>query len=204
MRKRLAMKSTTLLLLPGLFLLWGCQPKPQPETLQSGFLSPEIMCGTVQFADGCSPKLDTLLRYGIALVHHMTYEDARYSFERVIGEDPDCFWGHWGKAMPYIHPLWPDVPSKEEMASGYALAQRARSLARTDKERLYAETIAAYYMQDEKNKRDRLVACQAAWAEAAAQLSDDIEALLYNGLMRLSIVPPSDKSYIAQTEVGAL
>ena len=48
--------------------------------------------------------------------------------------DPDCFWGHWGKAMTYIHPLWPDVTSEEKMDRGWFLSQTALTLAKNEKE----------------------------------------------------------------------
>ena len=79
---------------------------------QKTYLTPDIMCGTVQFSDGCSPKLDTLIAFGIALIHHMTYDDAEYTFNKVIELDKACFWGYWGKAMTLIHPLWPDIPDE--------------------------------------------------------------------------------------------
>ena len=97
------------------------------------------MCGTVQFSDGCSPKLDTLIGFGIALIHHMTYEDAEYTFNKVIEMDPDCFWGYWGKAMTYIHPLWPDIPDEKMLNDGFVLSQNALKLAETEKEKFYGD-----------------------------------------------------------------
>src|SRR5688572_28285848 len=106
-----------ILITTSLFLLTGCKQKETTEDWQSIYLSPEVMCGTVQFTDGCGPTTDTLIRFGIALIHHMTYEDAGYTFGQVIKKDPDCFWGYWGKAMAYIHPLWPDMLTEKEMES---------------------------------------------------------------------------------------
>ena len=89
------------------------------------YLTPDILCGTVQFKDGCSPKLDTMISFGIALIHHMTYEDAEYTFNQVIELDKDCFWGYWGKAMTYIHPLRPDVLDSAALEQGYLLSKNA-------------------------------------------------------------------------------
>ena len=108
----------TLLIFITSLILLSCSDEKVFEQDQTNYLTPEILCGTVQFSDGCSPQLDTLISFGIALIHHMTYEDAEYTFDKVIELDPDCFWGHWGKAMTYIHPLWPDVPSEERMNRG--------------------------------------------------------------------------------------
>jgi hypothetical protein len=99
----------------------SCSNQKDSET-ERVYLTPDIMCGTVQFSDGCSPKLDTLIAFGIALIHHMTYEDAEYTFNKVIETDKDCFWGYWGKAMTYIHPLWPDIPDEKTLNDGFALS----------------------------------------------------------------------------------
>lgn len=93
-------KSTLLIFLTGLFLL-SCSDEKVSEEVQRDYLTPEISCGTVQFSDGCSPKLDTLISFGIALLHHMTFKDAAYTFNKVIETDNDCFWGLLGKGDVY-------------------------------------------------------------------------------------------------------
>lgn len=187
-------------------LLMACAEKKVNTTIaesESIYLTPEIMCGTVEFTDGCGPKTDTLIRFGLALLHHMTYDDAAYTFDQVIKTDPDCFWGHWGKAMSYIHPLWPDVPSAEQMESGYLLSQRALTLASKPKEKLYGAALASYYEKSDKTKPQRLADFLSGWTAAHQELPDDIEAELFYDLFRLSTASPSDKSYTVQKEVGA-
>lgn len=182
----------------------GCKPKETIEPWQSVYLSPEVMCGTVEFTDGCGPATDTLVRFGIALIHHMTYEDAGYTFGQVMKRDPDCFWGYWGKAMAYIHPLWPDMLTDEEMETAIQLSQKALTLAKNDKEKLYGAALAAFYEKGNTPKSERLVAFQKGWAEVTEQLPDDPEAALFNGLFRLAIVSPADKSFSVQREVGEM
>jgi tetratricopeptide (TPR) repeat protein len=187
-------------------LFIACAEKKVSTTIteaESIYLTPEIMCGTVEFTDGCGPKTDTLIRFGLALLHHMTYDDAAYTFDQVIKTDPDCFWGHWGKAMSYIHPLWPDMPSQEQMESGYILSQRALSLATKPKEKLYGTALAAYYEKSDKAKPQRLADFLTGWTAAHQQLPDDIEAELFYDLFRLSTVSPADKTFAVQKEVGA-
>ena len=175
------------------------------STLQRDYLTPDVLCGTVQFTDGCSPKLDTLIRFGIALIHHMTYEDAEYTFNEVIKLDPDCFWGYWGKAMTYVHPLWPDVPDDDALYKGYALSQNALKLAKTKKEKLYGSAIAAYYKDGlNKSESERLIAFNESWQLASKELPEDIEAKLFSVLSMLATASPSDKSYKVQREAGAI
>lgn len=187
------------------FFILSCTEEKSSSNNQVVYLTPEILCGTVQFTDGCSPQLDTLISFGIALIHHMTFENAEYTFNKVIEIDPDCFWGHWGKAMTYIHPLWPDVPSEDEMTKGWIHAQTALNLASTMKEKLYGTALASYYEKGkEKTEYERLTAYKNAWRQANEQLPGDIEARLFHVLTRLATVSPGDKSYSVQRDAGAI
>ncbi|MBV6420386.1 MAG: hypothetical protein DAHOPDDO_01628 [Ignavibacteriaceae bacterium] len=172
---------------------------------QKTYLTPDIMCGTVQFSDGCSPKLDTLIAFGIALIHHMTYDDAEYTFNKVMELDKDCFWGYWGKAMTLIHPLWPDIPDEKTLTDGFALCQNALKLAETEKEKLYGAAVASFF-EDGVNKTEpeRLEAFRIGWKTAAEQMPDDIEAKMFSVLSMLATVNPTDKSYKEQIEAGAI
>jgi len=184
--------------------LISCTDKKVAENEVSAYLTPDVLCGTVQFTDGCSPELDTLISFGFALIHHMTYDDAEYTFDQVIEKDPDCFWGHWGKAMTYIHPVWPDVPSENRMQKGWVLSQTALSLAKTEKEKLYGNAIARFYNMEEKTKKERLVDFEDAWLKAHKELPEDLEAQLFYVISMLGTVSPNDKSYDVQRKAGAL
>ena len=186
-----------------LFFL-SCSDQKVSDT-QRTYLTPDIMCGTVQFSDGCSPKLDTLIGFGIALIHHMTYEDAEYTFNKVIELDKDCFWGYWGKAMTYIHPLWPDIPDDKTLNDGFVLSQNALKLAETEKEKLYGAAVASFFEDGvNKSEPERLEAFRVGWKTAADELPDDIEAKMFSVLSMLATVSPTDKTYKVQIEAGAL
>jgi len=173
--------------------------------VQKTYLTPDIMCGTVLFSDGCSPKLDTLIAFGIALIHHMTYDDAEYTFNKVIEMDPDCFWGYWGKAMTYIHPLWPDIPDENTLNDGFVLSQNALKLAETEKEKLYGAAVASYFEDGvNKSEPERLKEFRIGWKTATGELPDDIEAKMFSVLSMLATVSPGDKSYKVQLEAGAI
>ncbi|MBP1683740.1 MAG: hypothetical protein H6Q27_1307, partial [Ignavibacteriaceae bacterium] len=166
----------------------SCSDQKVSDT-QKTYLTPDIMCGTVQFSDGCSPKLDTLVAFGIALIHHMTYDDAEYTFNKVIELDKDCFWGYWGKAMTYIHPLWPDIPDSKMLNDGFVLSQN----------------VASFYEDGlNKSEPERLEAFRVGWKTATDELPDDIEAKMFSVLSMLATVSPTDKSYKIQIEAGAL
>ncbi len=204
MKKSFSVLFAVVIFLLLFFFNFSCSDKNQPDE-QRAYLTPEVLCGTVQFTDGCSPQLDTLIRFGIALIHHMTYEDAEYTFSKVIQQDPDCFWGYWGKAMTIVHPLWPDVPDDDRLNEGLVLSQKALKLAQTDKEKLYGAAIA-YYFQDgvNKNEPQRLLAFNDGWMNAANNLPDDIEARLFSVLSMLAVAPKGDKTYENQIKAGAV
>lgn len=200
-------KARFVFFIPVLFLYLitvTCSDEKIAETERT-YLTPDILCGTVQFSDGCSPKLDTLISFGIALLHHMTYEDAEYTFNQVIELDKDCFWGYWGKAMTIIHPLWPDVPDSVTLEKGYQLSQNALSLAKTEKEKLYASAVVAYFEAGHnKTEFERLSAFKNGWRLASKVLTEDIEARMFSVLTMLATVSPMDKSYDIQREAGAI
>lgn len=197
------MKSNLIALLWLTLCFVSCNTQTKDSSPQDPLLAKQVMCGTVEFTDGCGERTDSLIRYGLALIHHMTYEEAEVTFDQVIKEDPDCFWGPWGKAMTYIHPLWPDVLTEEQLEMGYTLSQRALALAKKPKETLYGEALASFYVKDALSKAERIAAFQKGWASAHEQLPDDVEAELFNALFRLAQLSPADKSFAVNAEVGA-
>lgn len=186
------------------FFLTTCSDQKVSENKEGAYLSPDILCGTVQFTDGCSPQLDSLISFGFALIHHMTYDDAEYTFDRVIALDKDCFWGHWGKAMTYIHPVWPDVPSDKELQTGWLLSQTALGLAQSEKEKLYGNAILKFFSTEEKTKKERLVDFEEAWLQASNKMPNDLEAQMFYVITTLGTVSPFDKSYEVQRKAGEM
>ena len=165
----------------------------------------QVMCGTVQFANACGPEIDSLLALGIALYHHMTFEEARENFNAAINSDPECMWGYWGRSLSYLHPIWPDVPSDEMLADGLRNARLAASRAKTEREKLFSDALLAYYVDaDGKSESDRLASYEQGWADAYAALPDDLEAKSFYILSHLSTVDPTDKTYKKQIKAGEL
>jgi len=186
------------------FFLVTCSDTKIPQNSNSAYLSPDVLCGTVQFTDGCSPQLDSLISFGFALIHHMTYDDAEYTFDKVIELDKDCFWGHWGKAMTYIHPVWPDVVTDKRLQKGFLLSQTALGLAKTEKEKLYGNAILRFFSLEEKTKKERLLDFEEAWLLAKEKMPEDLEAQMFYVITTLGTVSPDDKSYEVQMKAGEL
>lgn len=193
---------SSLLLFYFLFLISCATEEPKNDI---GTITPAEMCGTVQFSDGCSPSLDSTIAYGIALLHHMTYEASEAQFDKVIQQDPDCFWGHWGKAMTFFHPLWPDRVSEEKILHGQILSQRAMALAKKEREQYFGKALHAFYSPEVGAEETvRLASLESAWSDAHKSLPADVEASAFYALSMLSTVSPSDKTYAKQKAAGEL
>jgi len=162
------------------------------------------MCGTVQFAEACGPAVDTLISLGLALIHHMTFEEAEMVFDEVIAINEDCFWGYWGKAMTYIHPLWPDIPPPEQMKAGLELSEKALKLATVEREVHFGKALHAYYSNSETSEKERLLKYHAAWANGYQALPGDLEVKAFYALSLLATADPRDKSYEKQLKTGQL
>lgn len=192
-----------LLLMPG-WLLTGCNNNVEKEKTLA-FRGEIIKCGTVQFSDGCSKKLDSFISYGLALVHHMTYDDAEKVFDQIIASDPQCFWGHWGKALTYIHPLWPDEPNEAQMRSGLELTEKALKLSSKQREKVFGNALASFYKDGlSKKQKERLKTYADAWSTAYEQLPNDQEVKALYALSLISTANPEDKTYKNQLKAGTL
>jgi len=71
--------------------------------------------GTVEFPVTCSGQARAQFHRAVALLHHMTYPQAREAFGEVAKTDPHCAMAHWGIAMPLFQPLWPTRPGPEAL-----------------------------------------------------------------------------------------
>ena len=191
-----------------LFALTGavcssCNSKAEKE--ETVVFGEVTMCGTVQFSDGCGEKPDSLISYGLALVHHMTYNEAEVVFDQVIKENPDCFWGYWGKALTFIHPVWPDVPGEEQLKLGKELTQKAINLATKEKEKVYGNALAAFYRGELiRTKQERLNSFARSLDTAFSRYPNDIEFKAFYALGLIATADMADKTYKNQVKAGAL
>src|SRR6266567_3369424 len=51
--------------------------------------------GTINFPVTCSSQAQTEFNRAVALLHHMTYPQAREAFQHVAALDPHCAMAHW-------------------------------------------------------------------------------------------------------------
>jgi tetratricopeptide (TPR) repeat protein len=147
--------------------------------------------GTVDFPITCSQQAQSEFNRGIALLHHMTYRQARETFEQVATTDPRCAMAHWGIAMTLFQPLWPTRPLPEALRRGWAEVQKAQALQPpTERERLFVASIEAFFL--EPGSSDYWLRI-ARWEQAAERIytsfPDDPDAAAFYALAHLASTP---------------
>lgn len=162
--------------------------------------------GAVQFPVSCNDAARKHIDQGLALLHHMTYEDAQVSFAAASKVQPDCAMSYWGQAMTYIHPLWSDPPSEANFARGRSLVAEAKERGvKTAREDAYIAALGAYYAVDRNGPESRnLVEWDRGWQKVHQQFPDDPEAALFFALSQIATADPGDKTFAQQAQAGAL
>jgi tetratricopeptide (TPR) repeat protein len=162
--------------------------------------------GTVNFPVSCNEQASKHITKGVALLHHMTYEDAKEAFTHAAKSDANCAMGYWGQAMTLIHPLWSDPPSKAKFEQGAVLVSKAKSIGqRTERENAYIDALEAYFNEGrQSSEKINLASFEKGWEKVYQQFPDDLEAASFYALSQLAMVDPSDKSYVKQKQAGAI
>lgn len=146
--------------------------------------------GKVEFAISCSPAAQTEFNRAVALLHHMTYPQARAAFQRVTQVDANCAMAHWGIAMTLFQPLWPTRPSAAELRRGREAIQAAEKLgSSTERERFFIQSAAAFFLPDSLDYWQRIGRWEAAAAKVHAAFPQDPEATTFYALAHLAVAP---------------
>ncbi len=161
--------------------------------------------GEVTFVTSCNTGAQATFENGLAMLHHMMYEEAEELFNQVVQEDPDCAMGYWGIAMTQLRPLW-SPPTEDQFEKGLAAIQEATSRGAPDaKEEAYIDALKAFYeTAEEENFREGL----KSWSQALEQLNqkypEDSDAGGFYGLSLHATAAPDDTTYTNQRKAGAL
>src|SRR5260370_38716479 len=73
--------------------------------------------GKVSFPTSASPRLQSQIEEGLALLHSFQYWQAESRFAEVSKQEPQCAMANWGKAMSLFEQLWywPDAKTFAEV-----------------------------------------------------------------------------------------
>ncbi|TNF88716.1 MAG: hypothetical protein EP301_04430, partial [Gammaproteobacteria bacterium] len=162
--------------------------------------------GDVDFPVSCSTGAAEHTQRGLALLHHMMYEEARLLFGMAANIDSECAMAYWGQAMTWVHPLWPDRPKPAELAIGRDLLNRAEAVnPPTEREAGYVAAARAYFdSQAGDTELDRLRRFDRAWSEVAQQNPNDLEARALAALAHIATASFEDKSYAIQQRAAEM
>src|SRR5687767_12561595 len=153
--------------------------------------------GGVHFSVSCSAPAQAEFDRGVALLHHMTYPQARETFHQVARIDPQCAMAHWGIAMTLFQPLWPTRPGPGELRRGREAVQRATSLKpSTDRERLFIEAAAAFFAPDSIDYWERIRRWQRTMQKLHSAFPGDAEATTFLALAHLAAAPSNDSARV--------
>lgn len=151
--------------------------------------------GNVDFPVSCSAPARAQFNQAIALLHHMTYPQAREAFEKTIGIEPACAMAHWGVAMTLFQPLWPTRPNAAALTRGWEEVQKAKGLPSSPREQQFIAAAEAFYLQpDSSDYWLRIRRWEQASKQAYEALPGDDEAALFYALSHLATTPASSNS----------
>lgn len=147
--------------------------------------------GSVHSPVSCSPPAQTEFNKAITLLHHMTYPQARESFQRVATIDPGCAMAHWGIAMTLFQPLWPTRPGAEAREQGWQELVKANALQSTPREQLFIAAAEAFFREPAANDYWlRIRRWEQAMEKVYTAFPDDAEAATFYALAHLATTPP--------------
>lgn len=163
--------------------------------------------GKVHFPVSCTGPAQEIFTRGLALLHHMTYPQARTAFREAAATDPQCAMAHWGVAMTLFQPLWPTRPGPADRQRGWdELLQAERLAPPTDRERRYVATAQAFFSDPAgEDYWLRIRRWEQASEALYRALPEDDEAAAFYALAHLAVVPPDAISRTnADTAAGIL
>jgi tetratricopeptide (TPR) repeat protein len=147
--------------------------------------------GMVDFPISCSEQAQVQFDRAVALLHHMTYPQAREAFRQVAEIDPRCAMAHWGVAMTLFQPLWPTRPGPGELRRGWEEVQEASALdPPTERERLFIAAAAAFFSEpDSVDYWLRIRRWEGAMETSYEAFPQDAEVAAFYALAHLATAP---------------
>jgi tetratricopeptide (TPR) repeat protein len=147
--------------------------------------------GVVNFPVSCSPQAQSAFNYAVALLHHMTYPQARAAFQQVEKVDARCAMAYWGEAMTLFQPLWPTRPGPAALQQGWTAIEKAKTLQPpTERERLFISAGEAFFLDPaSKDYWLRIRRWEETMQKVYVAFPQDSEAAAFYALAHLATTP---------------
>lgn len=162
--------------------------------------------GVVDFPVSCGHDVQGMFTHGVILLHHMTYPEAKKTFEAVAARDPDCAMAYWGVAVSLFQPLWPTRPGPADRTEGWEAVRKAETRgAPTERERFFIAAADSFFRDPES---DDYWARIRRWADASEltfrKYPEDDEAAAFYALSLLATSPADGVSLDHQDRAAEL
>jgi predicted Zn-dependent protease len=156
--------------------------------------------GKVMFPTSCDPKVQALFERGVAQLHSYWFPEATKTFDAVLKEDPGCTMALWGKAVVLLDNSLAFPPPRKNVEEAVLILEKARAMGtKTERERDWLASIAAYYRDHDTIPLDKRLASYAEALEKMTQrYPDDDEVWIFYALMLQSSASKNDKTYANQ------
>lgn len=144
--------------------------------------------GEIDFPTSANQAARPAFIQGVLYLHNFHYPQAAQAFQQAQQADPGDVMSFWGEAMTYTHPVWNEQDTARARATLRRLAptpEARAALARTERERMYLQTVEALYGEGSKAARD--TAFSAAMGRLHAAYPDDVEAASFYALSLLAL-----------------
>lgn len=153
--------------------------------------------GKVTFPTSCSPRVQQNFETGVAMLHSYWFGEARKTFDAVLKDDPNCAMAYWGIALDYLGNSLSSPPSPKNAQAAWEALEKARSIgAKTQRERDFIDSLAAYYRDHDKTPVNvRLARYTKATEELTQKYPKDFEAWVFHALNLQASAPKNDTQY---------
>jgi hypothetical protein len=167
---------------------------------------PPEQLGRVDFANSCSADVQPAFERAVALLHSFWFQEGARAFRDVLARDPQCAIATWGIASVTIGNTFSSGPAAERAQVALDAIAQGRALgAKTERERLYIEAVAAYWDHfADRPQRARMKSLSDAFQALAAKFPEDDETQIFSALYLTATQAPTDKSFSAALKAAAI
>jgi len=167
---------------------------------------PPEQLGKVSFANSCAPAAQASFERALALLHSFWWQEGEKTFRRVLEEDPTCAIATWGIATILIGNTFATGPTPADAQWAKEAIERGRAIgAKTERERLFIEAVAAYYDRfADRTHGQRIKSLADAFEIVAKRFPGDDEAQIFYALYLTATQQPTDKKFTAALKAASI
>lgn len=149
--------------------------------------------GNINFGVDCSDAVRENFNHALGMLHHMMYESARSTFEKIAKSEPGCAMAYWGIATTLFQPIWPTRPSVENIQNGLKNIEKAAQLVESEREKHLIDATAAFFSEPASaNYNSRIQRWHHGAADAYNAYPQDADIAAFYALSLLSMAQRTD------------